>query len=292
MQSTSQVITTGTVTSADGTRIGYRQLGTGPGLIMVHGGLTTSRDYLPLATVLADTFTVYLPDRRGRGLSDSLGERWDIDKACEDIAALLEKTGAVFLFGHSAGGLLALETALRTKMAKVAVYDPAVSINSSIPTSWLTPFESALNKDDLVGATIIALKGLRLNKAHILPVWVLRLIVRFTLLKGEDAEYLKKVFMTARHDMALVQEAESRCDAYKAITAKVLLLGGEESASFLLDTLTVLHSAIPNSTYVELPKLDHSGPEDAPAVVAEELRRFFELPPGFPETPILERMEL
>jgi len=156
----------------------------------------------------------------------------------------------------------------------VAVYDPAVSIQGSIPTAWLASFEAALNKGDVVGATIILLKSVRLYKSHALPVWILRLIIRFIVMRG-DVEEHKKVFMTARHDIALVEEAESKCDAYQEITAKVLMLGGAESAPFLLDTMAILHRIIPDSTYVVLPKLDHSGPEDAPAVVAGALKPFF-----------------
>ncbi|MGD0966538.1 MAG: hypothetical protein ABSA57_21950 [Candidatus Acidiferrales bacterium] len=39
---------TGSVTSKDGTIIGYRQLGLGPGLILVHGGMQTSQNLMKL----------------------------------------------------------------------------------------------------------------------------------------------------------------------------------------------------------------------------------------------------
>jgi pimeloyl-ACP methyl ester carboxylesterase len=58
--------TKGSVTSKDGTVIGYRQLGSGPGLILVHGGMAASQHFMKLASSLADVFTVYIPDRRGR----------------------------------------------------------------------------------------------------------------------------------------------------------------------------------------------------------------------------------
>ena len=65
--------TKGTVSSADGTQIGYRQLGSGPGLILLHGGVNASQHLMRLGSQLAHTFTVYIPDRRGRGLSGPLG---------------------------------------------------------------------------------------------------------------------------------------------------------------------------------------------------------------------------
>lgn len=65
--------TTGTVTSADGTTISYRETGQGPGLVIVHGAMQTSHSQLELAEALATDFTCYLPDRRGRGDSGPAG---------------------------------------------------------------------------------------------------------------------------------------------------------------------------------------------------------------------------
>jgi len=71
---------TDSVTS-DGTTIGYRQIGSGPGLILLHGGMQASQHYMRLATALSDAFTVYVPDRRGRGLSGPYGDQYAIAHA-------------------------------------------------------------------------------------------------------------------------------------------------------------------------------------------------------------------
>src|SRR5215204_24909 len=60
-------MTTGSVLSKDGTRIGYLQVGQGPAAVLVHGSNESARSHTRLALALADAFTVYLPDRRGRG---------------------------------------------------------------------------------------------------------------------------------------------------------------------------------------------------------------------------------
>src|SRR6266700_1864486 len=57
--------TNGSVTSQDGTTIGYRHLGHGPGVVMLHGAMESAQSHMQLADVLADTLTIYLPDRRG-----------------------------------------------------------------------------------------------------------------------------------------------------------------------------------------------------------------------------------
>ncbi len=65
---------TGSVTARDGTLVGYRQMGRGPGLLLVHGGLNTGQHLMPFAEQLSDAFTLYISDRRGRGLSPYSGE--------------------------------------------------------------------------------------------------------------------------------------------------------------------------------------------------------------------------
>lgn len=70
----SQSYNTNSVTSRDGTTIGYRQLGQGPGIILIHDTIITSQELMTLAEALSDSFTVYLPDRRGYGESGLPGD--------------------------------------------------------------------------------------------------------------------------------------------------------------------------------------------------------------------------
>src|SRR5258706_8803027 len=89
---------TSSVTSKDGPSIGYRQFGHGPGVVLVQGTMGTAHHFLQLAEILADAFTVYVPDRRGRGMSDPGGSEYSIQKEVEDLDALLTRTGAHYVF--------------------------------------------------------------------------------------------------------------------------------------------------------------------------------------------------
>lgn len=60
-------MTTEAVTSADGTKIAFDRLGSGPAVIMVVGAFNTRETTAPLAAALQDRFTVFNYDRRGRG---------------------------------------------------------------------------------------------------------------------------------------------------------------------------------------------------------------------------------
>ena len=75
-----QEYTKGFVTSNDGTTIGYRQMGSGPGIILLHGGINASQHLMKLGTLLSDMFTDYIPDHRGRGMSGPIDEDYNIEK--------------------------------------------------------------------------------------------------------------------------------------------------------------------------------------------------------------------
>jgi pimeloyl-ACP methyl ester carboxylesterase len=127
------------VISHDGTPIGYRQIGHGPGLVVLHGMMESSQSHIQLAEALADTFTVYLPDRRGRGMSGTHGDRYNIQKEVEDLDALLAATGAEYIFGVSLGALVCLRAALTLPaVRKAAIFDPPLI--GSLPTDFIARF--------------------------------------------------------------------------------------------------------------------------------------------------------
>lgn len=60
---------------------------------------------------MADQFRLYVPDRRGRGMSGPYSKDQGLDDEVEDVEALLRETGAHYVFGLSAGAVIALEAA-------------------------------------------------------------------------------------------------------------------------------------------------------------------------------------
>src|ERR1700731_376958 len=98
-----------TVKSTDGTSIGFDRVGEGPAVIIVDGALSTRGGKADLARLLAQRFTVYSYDRRGRGDSGDT-QPYAVDREIEDIDALIDAAGgAAYLYGHSSGAALVLE---------------------------------------------------------------------------------------------------------------------------------------------------------------------------------------
>lgn len=275
--------TTGSLTSADGATIGYRQIGSGPGLLLLHGGLQASQHYMRLAAALANSFTVYVPDRRGRGLSGPLVEQLSLTQACEDADALLAKTDTHFVFGHSAGGLIALQAALTVpSVRKVAVYEPPLSVHGSVPTFWFKRYEREVEQRKYASAMITALKGLQLNQLFTaLPRPVLLLLI--SLLSRQEKQTLRpndlsmeSLVPTGRVDLQLFREMEDTLEHFTRMCAEVLLLGGEKSPAYLRDALAALAQTVPHTKRIQYPGLDHSGPNvTAPERIAGDLQAFF-----------------
>src|SRR5215469_2649902 len=98
-----------TVTSQDGTTIAYTKLGSGPPLILVDGAFCY-RENGPasqLAPLLAQHFTVFAYDRRGRGASAD-APVYTIEREVEDLRSVVrEAGGSALAVGISSGGALA-----------------------------------------------------------------------------------------------------------------------------------------------------------------------------------------
>ena len=75
------------VTSADGTSIGLLTAGTGPGLLLVHGGMGRLERWEPLWGLLTEHWQVTAMDRRGRGSSGD-AEPYDLSQEYDDVAAV------------------------------------------------------------------------------------------------------------------------------------------------------------------------------------------------------------
>jgi pimeloyl-ACP methyl ester carboxylesterase len=126
--------------SSDGTPIRYYTVGVGEGVIVVPGVLSTADDYVVLGAALSKHFAVHTVERRGRGDSGSMGPDYSIASERADIAAIQSATGARCIFGHSYGGLIALNSAEGNKnFARVAVYEPGVSVGGCISSAWMKP---------------------------------------------------------------------------------------------------------------------------------------------------------
>ena len=280
-----QSYSVGSVTSADGTRIGYRQFGHGPGVVLVHGGMQAAQSFTTLASALADGFTVYVPDRRGRGRSGPFGDHYGLDRECEDLSALLARTGASDVFGLSSGALIVLRAAMSNpSIRRAALYEPPFPVTDLSIVDWAPRFDEEIRRGNLGAALVTALRATGDPSIFTrLPRFVLEAPLRVLVWadrrsrRGGDDVPFAALIPTMHYDVSLVREMLGRLDECGRVRADVLFLGGSKSAPFLRTALDALVRVMPHAQRVELPNVGHVAADNdgKPKLVAHELRRFF-----------------
>jgi pimeloyl-ACP methyl ester carboxylesterase len=99
-----------TILTPDGTRIAYQRCGHGPPLVLIHGTADDHTRWARLLPILAERFTVYALDRRGRGQSGATDPAtYAIEREFGDVAAVIDAVGEpAHLLGHSYGAICVL----------------------------------------------------------------------------------------------------------------------------------------------------------------------------------------
>jgi len=297
MNSTS-TCTIGSVTSNDGTTIGYRQLGDGPAVVLLHGGMESAVSHIELAEALADTYTVYLPDRRGRGASGPFGAGFGVQQEVEDVDAVLTKTGAHDVFGLSAGAIVMLEAALALPaIHKAVIFEPPLAVDGVVPRDWPERWMPRLDREiaqgNMAAALVTGMLAAQIGPpiVNLMPRWLLERLTKMMiasedqLAKPGDVTF-GALARTLHYDVQLILDTKGALERYRRIPAEVLLLGGSKSRPpWLRHVLDSLEKVLPRVRRVEFAGLGHgaSGNTDdprngsgaRPRLVAEEMRRFF-----------------
>ena len=284
----------GAVESRDGTTIGYWKTGQGPAVVVLHGSMESARNHTLLAAALADDYTVYLPDRRGRGLSGPHRPDHTVRTEVEDLEAVLAAAGAEFTFGVSAGGAVVLEAA-RTlpSLKKVAVYEPAIVDNPTPHREWLRRFDREVAEGKLAAAMVTSMYGMQLAPAFlkVIPRPLMTRITEKMLTKDErqaapGAITMRALAPTIHYEGALIAELAGIFEAFRAVSAEVLLMGGSKGLPALKPWRDTLQEVLPHCRRVEFDGLDHGsssdpgginprGSAEAVAQVAAEVKTFF-----------------
>lgn len=271
------LFTYSSIQSADGTFIGYQQGGNGPGLIIVPGTLSTSEDYTRIASLLSASFTVYIIDRRGRGGSGPQGSSYSMSKECEDVKALQVATGAPYIFGHSFGGLVTLETATRYPGFKgMVLYEPGVSVADTPATwEWINTYELALKKGKPRQAFTSFVQGNGHTPLSKMPAWLAGFILRM-IIRGDHWQEIDALLVANLNKHREIKKLSGTYSRYQVINCPILLIAGEKSPEFVHTTNQVLANTTADAQCQTLPGLSHLSPEnkEAPETIAREIIRF------------------
>lgn len=264
-----------TVTSKDGTTIGFDRSGEGPALIVV-GGAFQHREIVPPPEEEASAppaspasrFTVYQYDRRGRGESGDTPP-YAVEREIEDIAALIAAAGgSAFVFGGSSGATLALEAA-RSGLAitSLALYEPPFIVDASrapLPRDYVSHLNELIaegRRGDAVEYFMTAAIGMpaeAVAQMRQMPMW----------------PGLEAVAHTVPYDGAIMRDTmfgdPAPLKRYASVTVPTLVMDGGNSPEFMHNGVQALVEVLPHGQRRTVEGQDHGIAPDVLMPILEE----------------------
>jgi pimeloyl-ACP methyl ester carboxylesterase len=255
--STTTATSTQLVTSADGTRIGYEATGSGPALVLVDGALChrTMGPSRGLAQALADRFTVYVYDRRGRGESGAGTTPYDLAREVEDLNAVIGAAGGhAHVAGVSSGAVLALEAARQgAPVDRLAVYEAPFIVDGTRPANdpRLPEQVGAMVADGRRGHAVrtfmrtVGVPAPFILLMRLMPTW----------------KQLTGVAHTLPYDLSFVIEHQQGrplpAGYYDTVAAETLVLAGGKSPEYMRNGQAAIAAAVPAARLETLPGQTH-----------------------------------
>jgi len=270
---------------APGRFVGWRTIGEGPGLVILHGAGRAARHYVELAEALGRRFAVHLVDRNGRGASIPRLDADGLTGQVADIVAVIGHVGADYLFGHSAGGLVALGTARTAPLKGLALYDPGVSIDGSFPTSLREEVPNLLEGNRLAEGFAKLATGVGSIPAG-LPAWLFEKLIAAIFSMGRGRE-LRELLPLVAPDLRNIANDDGPPRRFSDISTPTLVIYGRKSPDFLQETALALVRALPRGTALPMDGFGHNAPDlTHPHVIAEAIGAAFSAgiatPPDIP----------
>src|SRR4051794_26088086 len=261
----------GTVHSADGTRIAFDKVGRGEPVILVDGALCSRvmGGSPKIAALLADHFTTYVYDRRGRNESGDAAP-YAVEREVEDIAALIEEAGgSASLFGISSGAALILEAAKQLPgIDQLALYEPPFIVDDSrdpVPADTVPRMYglvAAGRRGDTVKLflRLVGMPSVALAVMPLTPAW----------------KKLKAVAHTLPYDLTILdgyQRGEPLPSGeWDSVTVDTVVMAGGKSPAWMQNAASSLAGVLPNAQFRVLEGQTHMV---KPKVLAPQLVDFF-----------------
>lgn len=259
--------------SADGSEIGCEvaglEINRGPALLLIHGTADDRLGFDRVAPLLADTYTLYMMDRRGRGLSANQAAPYAIEGEFEDINALADKIAAKHgaptdVFAHSYGALCAMGAArMARNIGRIMLYEPPPGTPSGLVDRMVK-----LNDDgDLEGVMRVQFIELQHQPASV-----------FERLKGDPKRWARYLGFAGTISREFVNARRFRVadGEFKNYAQSVRFILGEKSMPVMAAYTDAALRAFPTADRHILPGQGHAALRMTPDLVVDEIRKFFD----------------
>lgn len=251
-----------------GSRLAYRRAGSGPSLVLLHGGVADSREWSRQFVGLADYYDVLAWDAPGFGSSTDPPETFRLRNYADALADLIASLdlGRPHVGGLSFGAGLALELYRRHPLV------PRSLVLASAYAGW----PGSLPTDQVQRRLASALRMAEQPAEEWLADFMNGLLTASAApeLRQELASILSDTrpatIRTSAHAFA---EADLR-DALPHIDVPTLLLYGTLDRRSPPEIAEELHRQIPSSTLVFMPEVGHQSNMEAPEQFNDAVRTF------------------
>ena len=255
------------ITSLDGTPIAVERVGAGEPLVLVHGATVDRGSWRALVPLLAGRFECWVVDRRGRGDSGD-APTFNPEREVEDLLAVFARVGRpIDLFGHSSGGVLALETALRgPSVRRLALYEPPLRLDPA--PSGGNGFLDRIEAHIAAGERAEAVRLFYRSGPGITEEQLARME------SGRSWPSTVAIAHTIAYDVRLVGQFPFDAERLRTLDRPTLLLVGEASGPRDQRVATTLGETLPDARVVTLPGQGHRAMATAPDLLAQALTGF------------------
>lgn len=225
---------------------------------MVHGSTVDHTRWGGIVTKLAERFSLYLVDRRGRGLSGD-APSYHVAREFEDIVAVLDAIPSpTFVLAHSYGAICALEAMrLTSRIAKAVLYEPPLPVPGRslfIAQDLGSRLAGLLAKGNRPGVVetflreVIHMPEPELTRTRRSVSWSVRISAAHT---------IPREVMTA-------YGYQFRAEAFSGVHVPTLFLIGGRSPVYLQESTRMASAAVAGSQVASLPGQGHAAMATAP----------------------------
>jgi pimeloyl-ACP methyl ester carboxylesterase len=204
-----------------------------------------------LAGKLADRFTVFSYDRRGRGDSGDTAP-YAIDREVEDLSAIIAAAGgSAFVFGNSSGALLALDAAIAQRaIMKLCCYEPPVILDPARVTALEGVVEQLV--DATAGGRRAEAVELFLTKVMQMPAPAVAQLRASPMGPG-----LERLAHTLSYDVRITTRGPARQAQLPQVRAATLVMNGGASPPWMRAAIEAVVDAIPGAHHRTLAGQGH-----------------------------------
>lgn len=246
--------------------------GVGPPLVLLHASGMSSAQFGRLRREAATSFTVTTPDLLGVGATPMPEGPYTLQREVDALLALLDTLPApARVVGHSFGGLVAVEAALRapTRFAALALYEPVIVVLAAHGGSDAAKAEVARIADLM---TIPVDDGGALWVEQFIDWW--NGPGFFARMPPAAQKPQLATALQAHRQAGVVGEASFSADDLRRLAVPTLFLIGETSPTAARESARLAAAAMPSARVDVVTGAGHMGPLTHAAAVNERLLQF------------------